>query len=65
MWIGTGRFECMIAHVDQCPPSHALQDHLTCVLNVKKITILMLELIHQVEGFAVSVGGDWDRTGWC
>ena len=50
------RPEFMIAHVDQCP----FWEDLTLISNVKSIMfhIQVLELVHQVGGFAVSESGD-------
>ena len=45
-------------------PIHTFQEHLTCFSNVKGIKFHTLKMVHQVGGFRVGKGGDWDRTGW-
>ena len=55
--MGTGRSEFANVQVKQCP----LREHLTCfpnVINVKSFTFFTLELVFEVGGFAVGMGGD-------
>ena len=45
-------------------PINTFREHLTCFSNVKSFPFFTLELVHKVEGFAVSKGGDWiSETG--
>ena len=48
--MGTSRSEFMTVQVQQCP--------FTCLNRLRCFTFFTLELVYEVEGFAVGKGGD-------